>query len=171
MANAVPGVTVYFQPVQDVQIATHTSRAQYQYTLVSTDAAEVAEWSKRLADRAQAIADAERGRRSETQDGGLRAQINVDRVTAGRLGVTMQAVNDALSNAFGQRQVSTIYAQANQYRVVLEAAPEYRSDPSRLNRLYVPSSTTGTQVLLTSVAKIAYRRRRWRSAIRTSSRP
>ena len=68
----------------------------------------------------------------------------------------MQAVNDALSNAFGQRQVSTIYEQANQYRVVLEAAPEYRSDPSRLSRLYVPSSTTGTQVLLTSVATMKY---------------
>jgi multidrug efflux pump len=93
---------------------------------------------------------------SEEVDGGLIARIDVDRVLAGRLGVTMQAINDALSNAFGQRQVSTIYEQANQYRVVLEAASEYRSDPSRLNRLYVPSSTTGTQVLLTSVATMKY---------------
>ena len=94
---------------------------------------------------------------SEEVDGGLIARITVDRVTAGRLGVTMQADQRCLSNAFGQRQVSTIYEQANQYRVVLEAAPEYRSDPSRLNRLYVPSSTTGTQVLLTSVASMTYR--------------
>jgi multidrug efflux pump len=76
-------------------------------------------------------------------------------VTAGRLGVSLQTVNDALNDAFGQRQVSTIYAQANQYRVVLEAMPQYRSDPSRLSRIYVPS-TTGAQVPLTSIAKIEY---------------
>ncbi|SFV33363.1 efflux RND transporter permease subunit [Hyphomicrobium facile] len=151
----IPGAIVYFQPVQDVQISTQASRARYQYTLASTDAEEVSEWSKKMA---AALHESPflRNVASEEVDGGLIARIDVDRVTAGRLGVTMQAINDALSNAFGQRQVSTIYEQANQYRVVLEAAPEYRSDPSRLNRLYVPSSTTGTQVLLTSVATIAY---------------
>ncbi|WP_291165683.1 efflux RND transporter permease subunit [Hyphomicrobium sp.] len=150
-----PGAIVYFQPVQDVQISTLSSRARYQYTLASTDVEEVSEWSKKMAAALHASPFL-RNVASEEVDGGLIARIDVDRVTAGRLGVTMQAVNDALSNAFGQRQVSTIYEQANQYRVVLEAAPEYRSDPSRLNRLYVPSSTTGTQVLLTSVATIAY---------------
>ena len=147
---------MHFQPVQDVQISTQSSRARYQYTLASTDVAEVSEWSKRMADALRA-SPALRDVASEEVEGGLIANVTVDRVTAGRLGVTMQAVNDALSNAFGQRQVSTIYEQANQYRVVLEAAPEYRSDPSRLNRLYVPSSTTGTQVLLTSVATMKYR--------------
>jgi len=153
--RSVAGTIVHFQPVQDVQISTQSSRARYQYTMVSTNAAEVSEWSKRMAD---ALKDSPylRDVSSEEVDGGLIARITVDRVTAGRLGVTMQAINDALSNAFGQRQVSTIYEQANQYRVVLEAAPEYRSDPSRLNRLYVPSSTTGTQVLLTSVASMKY---------------
>ena len=68
---------------------------------------------------------------SEAQDGGLRVMVRVDRETAGRLGVSMQAVNDALNDAFGQRQISTIYAQANQYRVVLEAMPQYQSDPGR----------------------------------------
>ena len=84
----------------------------------------------------------------------------------------MQAVSDALNDAFGQRQVSTIYAQANQYRVVLEALPQYRSDPSRLNRLYVPS-TNGAQVPLTARSPQidATRRRRSPSATRTSSRP
>ena len=152
---SVVGTTVHFQPVQDVQISTQSSRARYQYTLASTDVAEVSEWSKRMADALRAspaLSDVA----SEEVEGGLIAKVTVDRVTAGRLGVTMQAVNDALSNAFGQRQVSTIYEQANQYRVVLEAAPEYRSDPSRLSRLYVPSSTTGTQVLLTSVATMKY---------------
>jgi multidrug efflux pump len=152
---SIAGTTVHFQPVQDVQISTQSSRARYQYSLASTDVAEVSEWSKRMADALRA-SPALRDVASEEVEGGLIAKVTVDRVTAGRLGVTMQAVNDALSNAFGQRQVSTIYEQANQYRVVLEAAPEYRSDPSRLSRLYVPSSTTGTQVLLTSVATMRY---------------
>ncbi|HEY8193461.1 MAG TPA: efflux RND transporter permease subunit [Hyphomicrobium sp.] len=151
----VAGTIVHFQPVQDVQISTQTSRARYQYTMVSTDVAEVSDWSKRMAEALKASPYL-RNVSSEEVDGGLIARIDVDRVLAGRLGVTMQAINDALSNAFGQRQVSTIYEQANQYRVVLEAASEYRSDPSRLNRLYVPSSTTGTQVLLTSVATMKY---------------
>jgi multidrug efflux pump len=147
-------VTVYFQPVQDVQIATRLSRAQYQYTLVSTDADEVAQWSKRLTAEL-AGAPVLRDVNLETDDAGLRARIEVDRETAGRLGITLQAVTDALNDAFGQRQVSTIYAQANQYRVVLEAMPEFRSDPSQLARLYVPSSN-GAQVPLTAIAKIEH---------------
>ena len=150
----VAGVHVYFQPVQDIQISTQASRARYQYSLVSTSPAEVSKWSKKLAgDLRTSPALSEVA--SEEVDGGLTANIIVDRPTAGRLGVTMQAVNDALNNAFGQRQVSTIYAQANQYRVVLEAAEQYKSDPSRLNRLYVPSAS-GTQIPLTSVARIEF---------------
>jgi multidrug efflux pump len=152
--STIPGVTVYFQPVQDVQIATRSSRAQYQYTLVSTDAAEVTEWTLKLAselEKSPLLSDVN----LETMDTGLRTRVDVDRDVAGRLGVTVQAVSDALNDAFGQRQVSTIYAQANQYRVVLEAMPRYRSDPSQLNRLYIPS-TNGTQVPLTAIAKITY---------------
>jgi multidrug efflux pump len=152
--STIPGVTVYFQPVQDVQIATRTSRAQYQYTLVSTDAAEVKEWTQKLGAELKlspALSDVN----LETMTTGLRARIDVDREVAGRLGVTVQAVSDALNDAFGQRQVSTIYAQANQYRVVLEAMSQFRSDPSRLNRLYIPSSN-GSQVPLTAIAKISY---------------
>jgi multidrug efflux pump len=152
--SVIPGVMVYFQPVQDVQISTRSARAQYQYTLVSTSVAEVTEWSQRLAaELAGNPMLREVG--LETEDAGLRAHIEVDRDTAGRVGVSLQAVTDALNDAFGQRQVSTIYAQANQYRVVLEAKPEYRSDPSRLNRLYVPSSS-GAQVPLTAIAKVEY---------------
>ncbi|MET0639483.1 MAG: efflux RND transporter permease subunit [Hyphomicrobium sp.] len=153
--RSVAGPIVYFQPVQDLQISTQTSRARYQYTLASTDTDEVEEWSKKMA-AALRSSPSLRDVASEEVDGGLIARVDVDRVTAGRLGVTMQAVNDALSNAFGQRQVSTIYEQANQYRVVLEAAPQYRSDPSRLNRLYVASTTAGTPVMLTAVAKIKF---------------
>ena len=104
-------------------------------------------------------------------DAGLRTRVDVDREAAGRLGVTVQAVSDALNDAFGQRQVSTIYAQANQYRVVLEALPQYRSDPSQLNRLYVPSAN-GAQVPLTAIAKIdLHDGAPWPSATRTSSLP
>jgi multidrug efflux pump len=152
--STIPGVTVYFQRVQDVQIATRTSRAQYQYTLVSTDAAEVKEWTQKLGAELRlspALSDVN----LETMTTGLRARIDVDREVAGRLGVTVQAVSDALNDAFGQRQVSTIYAQANQYRVVLEAMSQFRSDPSRLNRLYIPSSN-GSQVPLAAIAKISY---------------
>jgi len=152
--STIPGITVYFQPVQDVQIATRTSRAQYQYTLVSTSAAEVAEWTQKLGAelaRSPALSDVN----LETMSTGLRTRVDVDREVAGRLGVTVQAVADALNDAFGQRQVSTIYAQANQYRVVLEAMPQYRSDPSRLSRMYVPSSN-GSQVPLTAIAKVTH---------------
>ncbi len=153
--RSVPGTIVYFQPVQDVQISTQSSRARYQYTLASTSTDEVAEWSKKMGDALKSSPYL-RNVASEEVDGGLVARVDVDRTTAGRLGVTMQAINDALSNAFGQRQVSTIYEQANQYRVVLEAAKQYRSDPSRLNRLYVASTTAGSPVLLTAVAKVTY---------------
>ncbi len=148
----VPGVTAYFQPVQDVQISTRTSRAQYQYTLMGSDEKEVAVWIVKLIERLRQ-SPLLREVVSEAQDGGLRAIVSIDRDMASRLGVSMQAVNDALNDAFGQRQISTIYAQANQYRVVLEAAAEYRSDPAALSRVFVPSST-GSQVPLTSIAKI-----------------
>lgn len=148
----IPGISVYFLPVQDIQISTRISRSQYQYTLVSTDTQEVAVWAKRLAGR---LANSEilRDVAPEAQDGGLRALINVDRVEAGRLGVTMQAVNDTLNDAFGQRQISTIFGQANQYRVVLEAMPQYQNDPASLSKLYVPS-TNGVQIPLSRIASL-----------------
>jgi multidrug efflux pump len=177
--GAIPGVAVYFQPVQDVQISTRISRAQYQYTLVGTDERDVATWSARLTDKLRS-SPILRDVVSEAQDGGLRVMVKVDRETAGRLGVSMQAINDALNDAFGQRQISTIYAQANQYRVVLEAMPQYQNDPSALDRVFVPTTTSappapqssiqgvtqatpqapaqaGTQVPLSAVAKIQRR--------------
>src|SRR5207247_6497771 len=135
---------VYFQPVQDIQISTRASRAQYQYTLTGTDAQAVSAWSVGLAERLRAE-PALREVASEAQEGGLRTFINVDREKAGRLGISMQVVNDTLNDAFAQRQISTIYAQANQYRVVLEAMPQYQQDPSSLSKLFVPS-TNGSQV-------------------------
>ena len=137
--SGIPGMTVYFQAVQDVQISTRASRSQYQYTLTATDAAAVNEWSKKLVQEMRQD-PLFRDVSSDGQEGGLRALVTVDRQRAGQLGVSVQAVNDTLNDAFAQRQISTIFGQANQYRVVLEALPEYQRDPSVLSKLYVPGS-------------------------------
>ena len=139
----VAGVTVYFQATQDIQISTRVSRAQYQYTLVATDRAEVIEWSDKLVHSLRGNA-AFGEVASEAQEGGPRMQIEVDREQAGRLGVSMQSVTDTLNDAFGQRQVSTIYGQANQYRVILEAQPRFQQDPNALSKLYVTGASTST---------------------------
>jgi multidrug efflux pump len=149
------GVTIYFQAVQDIQISTRVSRAQYQYTLVGSDANEVGTWASRLIDKLGS-SGVLRDIASEAQDGGLRAMVRVNRETAGRLGVSMQTVNDALNDAFGQRQISTIYGQSNQYRVVLEAMPEYQNDPAALSRVYLPGRN-GAQIPLSAVAQIEHR--------------
>jgi multidrug efflux pump len=147
---AIPGMTVYFQPVQDIQIGTQASRSQYQYTLTATDAAEVNQWANRLVQelrRDPLFRDVS----SEAQEGGLRAALDIDRTRAGQLGVSLQAVTDTLNDAFAQRQFSTSYGQANQYRVVLEALPEDQRDPTVLSKLYVPGAA-GAQVPLSAVA-------------------
>jgi len=151
-SKSVGGVTVTFRPVQDVQIATRTARALYQYTLTGANLAEVKQAARDLAKRLATdprLVDVG----TDLQDGGLKALVEVDRVLAGRLGVSMAQVNDALNDAFGQRQISTIYAQSNQYRVVLEASPRFNRDPAALERVWVPSST-GAQVQLSTIAKI-----------------
>jgi multidrug efflux pump len=156
---SIPGMTIYFQPVQDVQISTQSSRSQYQYTLTGTDATEVSLWSQKL------VAEMRRDPlfrdvSSEAQEGGLRAALDINRQRAGQLGVSIQAVNDTLNDAFAQRQISTIYGQANQYRVVLEAMPMYQRDPSILSKLYLPGAasttagTPGAQVPLSAVATL-----------------
>jgi multidrug efflux pump len=147
-----PGMVVYFQPVQDVQISSRSSRGLYQYTLSGTNAQAVSSWSAKLVNRLRSE-PLLRDVASEAQEDGLRSIINVNRETAGRLGLSMQVIIDTLDDAFGQRQISTIYAQTNQYRVVLEAAPEYQRDPSSLSKLFVPS-TNGSQVPLSAFATL-----------------
>jgi multidrug efflux pump len=149
---SIPGMTIYFQPVQDVQISTQSSRSQYQYTLTGTDSALVTLWANNL------VAELRRDPlfrdvSSEAQDGGLRAELDINRQRAGQLGVNLQAVTDTLNDAFAQRQISTIYGQANQYRVVLEALPMYQRDPSILSKLYLPG-TLDAQVPLSAVATL-----------------
>jgi multidrug efflux pump len=149
---SIPGMTIYFQPVQDVQISTQSSRSQYQYTLTGTDALEVTKWANTL------VAEMRRDPlfrdvSSEAQEGGLRAALDINRQRAGQLGVSIQGINDTLNDAFAQRQISTIYGQANQYRVVLEALPMYQRDPSVLSKLYVPG-LAGAQVPISAVATL-----------------
>ena len=134
----IPGLVVFFQPVQDIQISTRISRAQFQYTLTGANGDEVSTWSAKLADQLK-TSPVLRDVASEAQDNGLRLQIDIDRETAGRLGVSMQTVVDTLNDAFGQRQISTIYGQSNQYRVILEAMPQYQADPNSLSKIYVPA--------------------------------
>lgn len=150
IAKEFPGVDVSFLSVQDVQITTRASAAQYQYSLTGTDAREVTLWANRLA-AAMARTPQFRDVVSEAQDGAARLLINVDRENAARLGVSVQAVSDALNSAFGQRQISTVYAQANQYRVILEAQPRYQQDTQSLGRIYV-TGTGGAQVPLSAIA-------------------
>ena len=148
----IPGLVTYMQPIQDIQIGTRISRTQFQYTLVDTDPASLALWTPRLLDRLRQ----EPGLRevnSDQQNEGFRIQVNVDRDAAMRLGVSMQAVQDTLYNSFGQRQISTIFAQANQYRVVLEAEPAWQADPNSLLQLRVPG-TGNAQVPLAGFATI-----------------
>ncbi len=150
--QTVKGVRLYAEPVQDVEIATRTSKARYQYTLTGADAELVSHWGDRL------LAELAKDPRitkvaTETPSGGLRAYIDIDREKAGRLGVSMQLVNDTLNDSFGQRQISTIYAQSNQYRVVMEAAARDQTDPAILNKLYV-STSAGAQVPLSAFATL-----------------
>ena len=151
---SVPGMKVYFQATQDIQISTQVSRAQYQYTLVGTDSDEVLDWASKLVVRLRGN-PAFREVASEAQEGGPRVNVDVDREQAGRLGVSMQSVTDTLNDAFGQRQISTIYGQANQYRVILEAQPRYQQDPSSLSKLYVTgaSTSTGTAATVANTAQ------------------
>jgi multidrug efflux pump len=144
----IPGVMVYFQAAQDIQISTRASRGQYQYTLMDTDAAELGEWAQKLVTKLRSE-PALREVASEAQESGPRVTVDVDRGEAGRLGVSMQSVTDTLDDAYGQRQVSTIYAQSNQYRVILEAQPRYQQDPDSLAKIYVTGATTSTGTVAT----------------------
>lgn len=149
-----PKISVSFQSVQDIQITSQSSRAQYQYTLNGTNAQEVSDWSNKLV-AALRSSNVVRDAASEAQDGGLRLYIDIDRKLAGRLGVSVQNVSDTLYDAFGQRQVSTIYGQTNQYRVILEAQPRFLADSTSLKNLFV-SSNTDSQVPLSMFTRIRH---------------
>jgi len=153
--TAVPGITLFMQPVQDLTIEDRVSRTQYQFMLSTPDGEVLREWTPKLVERLRQLpelADVA----SDLQTQGLQAYVEIDRNAAGRLGVTPQAIDTALYNAFGQRLISTIFTQSNQYRVVLETLPEHLPGPEALGRLHVPSSS-GQQVPLAAVARIVER--------------
>jgi len=149
--HAVEGITLYMQPVQDLTVENRVSRTQYQYTLEDADARELSEWTPRLMARLKELPEL-RDVASDQQPGGLQAMLDIDRDTASRLGIVPQLIDDTLYDAFGQRQVSTIYTQLNQYHVVLEVLPAFQDNPEALKSIYVKSAA-GAQVPLSTFTR------------------
>jgi len=145
-----PGASLFLQPVQDVRIGGRPSNAQYQFTLQADDLAELRAWEPKIRlalSQLPELADVN----TDQQDKGLQTSLAIDRDAATRLGVTPRMIDTTLNDLFGQRQVSTIYAQLNQYRVVMEAAPQYWQSPDALKTVYV-STASGAQVPLAAFA-------------------
>ncbi len=149
------GMGLYMQPVQDLTIEDRVSRTQYQLTLESANADDLAAWTERMVDRLRTLPQV-MDVASDLQDQGLQAYVTIDRDTAARLGITPSAIDNALYDAFGQRLVSTIFTQASQYRVVLEVKPEYRDGPEAIGDIHV-AGTGGVQVPLSAMATVAER--------------
>src|SRR2546427_7362720 len=147
----VPGATLFLQATQDVRLGGRISQAQYQYTLVSDNLEELNTWAPRLVATMRSMKQL-RDVSSDQQDKGLQVPLEIDRATAARLGVTTRIIDETLYDAFGQRQVSTIYTALNQYHVVMEVAPEYWQSPDALSQIYVRGSS-GNVVPLTAVTK------------------
>ena len=142
----VEGITLYMQPVQDLTIEDRVSRTQYQYSLEDADAAELGVWTPRLIAKLRERPEL-RDVASDLQISGLKETLTIDRDTMARFGITPQAIDDTLYDAFGQRQVSTIFTQLNQYHVVLEVDPKFQRNPEDLNNIFVRSANN-TQVPL-----------------------
>ena len=144
------GARLFLQPVQDIRIGGRGGQAQYQYTLQADDLEELREWEPRIR---QALSQLPQlvDVNTDTQDRGLQTTLNIDRDAASRLNVTPRTIDSTLNDLFGQRQVSTIYTSLNQYKVVMEAAPEHWQSPETLKNVYV-SATDGTQVPLSAIA-------------------
>jgi hydrophobe/amphiphile efflux-1 (HAE1) family protein len=146
----IPGITLFLQSVQDVRMGGRGSRTQYQYTLQDANLDELNQWAPRVFDMLKALPEL-RDVATDQQTNALQLNLEVDRDIASSLGVSLQAVDGALYDAFGQRQVATMYTQLNQYRVVLEAKPELAGQPSVLDNMYV-RSLGGAQIPLSTIA-------------------
>jgi multidrug efflux pump len=138
----IKGITLFMQPIQDLTVETRVSRTQYQFSLEDPDAKELAQWVPKLISKLETLPQL-RDVASDQQNEGLQAQVVIDRDTASRLGVTPQMVDDALYDAFGQRQITILFTQLNQYRVVLEVKPEFRDKPEDVQNVYVHSPQAG----------------------------
>ncbi len=150
-----PGVTLYLQPVQDLTMENRVSRTQYQFTLEAPAAEELTLWTHKVVEQLSGLPEFS-AVASDVQDQGRQVYVNIDRSTASRLGITTAAIDNTLYSAYGQRLVSTIFTQSNQYRVVLEVDPAAQTTPETLNDLRIPSSN-GTQVPLSAIAEISER--------------
>ena len=136
------GITLYMQPVQDLTVADRISRTQYQYSLEDPNITELNTWAPRLVAALKERPELQEVS-SDQQDQGLQVYLTIDRNTASRLGITPQLIDDTLYDAFGQRQVSTIFTQLNQYRVVLEVKPDFQQNPGKLDAIYIRSAGGG----------------------------
>src|SRR5207245_1505150 len=134
--------------VQDLTVEDRVSRTQFQYSIEDADAQELAQWTPKLVDKLRTLPEL-RDVATDQLNNGLRASVTIDRDTASRLGILPQAIDNTLYDAFGQRQVSTIFTQLNQYHVVLEVNPQFQQTPDSLKDIYVKSSS-GTQVPLST---------------------
>ncbi len=139
----IEGITLYMQPVQDLTVEDRVSRTQYQYTLEDPDQRELNHWTALLMAKLKTIPEL-RDLATDQQTSGLAASLIIDRVTASRMGITPQAIDQMLYDAFGQRQVSTMYTQLNQYHIVLEAQPDFQKEPAKLQDIYVRSALAAT---------------------------
>jgi len=148
----IPGLRTFFFPMQDVRVGGRQSDSTYQFTLWDTDYSELVAWAPRVQaaiEKVPGLVDVS----SDREQGGLQVNVSIDRTAASRLGVRVQDVANALNNAYAQRQVSTIYTQRNQYRLILEIDPAYQRKPGDLGRIYV-AGANDTQVPLTTVTRI-----------------
>jgi multidrug efflux pump len=148
--NNVQGISLFMQAAQDLQIDTRVSRTQYQYILEDTDSKELGEWSDKLLQKLKQLPEL-RDVATDQQSQGYQVSVNVDREKASRLNVQTAAIDNVLYDCFGQRQVSIIFTQLNQYRVILEVLPEFKNAPSSLDQIYV-SSSSGQQIPLSAFA-------------------
>jgi multidrug efflux pump subunit AcrB len=148
---AVPGAPVFLQAVQDLRVGGRASNAQYQFTLQGEDVAELNAWAPRVAERLRRLPQLV-DFSSDQQDKGRQSTVVIDRSTASRLGVSSQLIDNTLYDAFGQRQVSTLYKRYNQHHVILEVDPQFQLNPASLRKIYVQSDA-GAQVPLASVAR------------------
>jgi multidrug efflux pump len=150
--SSMTGLQFYFQPVQDLTVEDRVSRTQYQMTLEAADPSLLAQWVPKLVDQLRVQPELT-GVVDDLQEDGLNTFIHIDRDAAARLGVSTAAIDDALYDAFGQRQISTIFTQSNQYRVVIEVPAQFRRDPSSLGSVYVKSNT-GKPIALNTIVKV-----------------
>ena len=148
----VDGISLYLQPVQDISVEDIVSRTQYQYSMQDPSAAELSNYAKQFVARLKQLPELE-DVASDLANDGRQASLSFDRPTAARLGLTMQNIDDALYDGYGQRQISTLFTQLNQYHVILEVDPKFRLDPRNLNDLYLHSGT-GAAIPLSAIAQV-----------------